>query len=254
MRPIVVQKQDETQTVVKSGADAARARGHHRLRAAHRRQPRLPSAAPTAPRGAPAAQRATPRGQRAAGAAARNGSSGGGSEANRDRNERLLPLHPPADRHLPAWRRGDAGRRARLLVAAGLGAAAGRFPHHPGHHAVAGRQSRHHRLAGDRAARAPVRPDPGAADHDLVEFVRHQPGHAAIRSQPRHRRRRAGRAVGDQRRRLDAAAQPALPAALFEGEPGRRADHHAGAHLADHRPARRSATWPTPSWRRGCRK
>ena len=38
MRPIVVQKQDETQTVVKSGLDAARARGHHRLRPAHRRQ------------------------------------------------------------------------------------------------------------------------------------------------------------------------------------------------------------------------
>ena len=43
--------------------------------------------------------------------------------------------------------------------------------------------------------------DPGAADDDLVEFVRHQPGHAAVRPQSRHRRRRAGRAVGDQRRR-----------------------------------------------------
>ena len=73
---------------------------------------------------------------------------------------------------------------------------------------------------------------------DLGEFVRHQPGDAAIRSQPRHRCRRAGRAIGDQCRRLDAAAQPALPAALFQSESGRRADHHAGAHLADHRPAR----------------
>ncbi len=35
-------------------------------------------------------------------------------------------------------------------------------------------------------------------------------------------------------RRLDAAAQPPLPADLFQGEPGRRADHHAGADLADH--------------------
>ena len=153
-------------------------------------------------------------------------------------NERLRPLHPPADRDLAARRRGDAGRRARLLVAAGLGAAAGRFPDHPGDDAAAGRQSRHHRLAGDGAAGAAVRPDPRAADHDLVELLRHQPDHAAVRSQPRHRRRRAGRAVGDQCRRLDAAAQPSLSADLFQGESGRRADHHAGAHLADYRPAR----------------
>ena len=85
---------------------------------------------------------------------------------------------------------------------------------------------------------AAVRPDPGYAGDDLGEFVRHQPGHAAIRLEPRHRRCRAGRAVGDQRRRLHAAAQPALPAALFESKPGRRADHHAGAHVAKHRPAR----------------
>ena len=38
MRPIVVQKQDETQTVVKSGCRRRRTRGHHRLRPAHRRQ------------------------------------------------------------------------------------------------------------------------------------------------------------------------------------------------------------------------
>ena len=97
-------------------------------------------------------------------------------------NERFLPIHSPADRHLLAWHRGDAGWRARLLVAAGFGAAAGGFPHHPGHHPVARRQPRHHRLAGDRAAGAAVRPDPGAAGDDLGEFVRHQPGHAAIRS------------------------------------------------------------------------
>ena len=60
---------------------------------------------------------------------------------------------------------------------------------------------------------------PALADHDLVEFVRHQPDHAAIRPQPRHRRRRAGRAVGDQRRRLDAAAQPALSAGLLKVNP-----------------------------------
>ena len=154
------------------------------------------------------------------------------------RNERLHALHPAADRHLAAGFRGDAGRLARLLVAAGLVAAAGRLPDHPGHHPAAGREPRHHRRAGDGAARAAVRPDPLAVDDDVVELVRHQPGHAAVRSRPRHRRRRAGRAGGDQRRRLDAAAQPALSADLFEGESGRRADHHAGADLADHLAAR----------------
>ena len=38
MRPIVVQKQDETQTVVKSGLEPPRARRHHRLRPPDRRQ------------------------------------------------------------------------------------------------------------------------------------------------------------------------------------------------------------------------
>jgi multidrug efflux pump len=34
-----------------------------------------------------------------------------------------------------------------------------------------------------------------------------------------------------------AAAQPALPAALLEGEPGGRADHHISAYVAEHRSA-----------------
>ena len=120
------------------------------------------------------------------------------------------------------------------LLAAGLLAAAGRFPDHPGDHPASGRQPRHHGVAGDGAARAQFGQIPVAAGHDLVELVRDQPDHAAVRAQPRHRRRRAGRAGGDQCRRLDAAAQPALPAGLLQGEPGRRADRDAGAHLAHH--------------------
>ena len=73
------------------------------------------------------------------------------------RNERLLSLHQAADRHLAAGLCRDAGRRARLLVAAGLVAAAGRFPDHPGHDAAARRQPRDHRQPRDRAARAPAR-------------------------------------------------------------------------------------------------
>ena len=64
------------------------------------------------------------------------------------------------------------------------------FPTHPGHHATARRQSRHHGVAGDGAARAQVRADPVARADDVVEFVRRQPDHAAVRSRPRHRRRR----------------------------------------------------------------
>src|SRR6185437_5928284 len=75
-------------------------------------------------------------------------------------NERFLSIHSPADRHLLAWHRGDAGRRARLLVAAGFGVAAGGFSDHSGHHSVARSQPRHHRRAGNGAARTAVRPDP----------------------------------------------------------------------------------------------
>ena len=73
------------------------------------------------------------------------------------RNERLLSLHQAAHRHLAAGLCRDAGRRARLLVAAGLVAAAGRFPDHPGHDAVARRQPRYDRQPRHRAAGAPAR-------------------------------------------------------------------------------------------------
>ena len=47
------------------------------------------------------------------------------------------------------------------------------------------------------------------------------------------RRRRAGGAGGDQRGRHLPAARPAEPADLQQGQSGRRADPHAGAHLGD---------------------
>ena len=46
------------------------------------------------------------------------------------------------------------------------------------------------------------------------------------------------------------AHRPAQPADLQQGEPGRRADPDAGAHLRHHAAATRSKTWPTPTWRR----
>ena len=195
----------------KERCGAERARGHHRIRPPHRRQQSFDRQRQRAGRRRKARGHATDSKRQRAAATIRGRTRS---------NERIVPIHSPADRHFPARRRGDAGRIPRLLVAAGFCAAASRFPNHSGHHATARCQSRHHRRAGDRTAGAAIRPDPGTADHDVVELVRHQPGHAAIRPQSRHRRCRAGRAVGDQCRRLHAAAQPALPAALFEGEPG----------------------------------
>ena len=76
-------------------------------------------------------------------------------------------IHRP-DRHVSARPCGAAGRDSRLLVAAGLVAAAGRFPDHPGHDAAAGRQPRNDGQPRHGPARAPVRADPVAGDHDVV--------------------------------------------------------------------------------------
>src|ERR1044071_7033618 len=105
--------------------------------------------------------------------------NGSGATTRRDRtrsNERILAIYSPADRHFAARRRGDAGWIPGLLVAADIGLAAGRFPDHPGPHPPPRSQSGYHRRARARAAGAAIRPDPVAADDDLVEFVRHQSG------------------------------------------------------------------------------
>ena len=144
-------------------------------------------------------------------------------------HERLRTLHPPADRDLAARHRAPDRRRARLFRAAGLGAAAGRLPDRAGDDAVAGREPRRDRLADHGAAGAAARPDPVAVVDELDELVRRQPDFAAVRSQPRHRRRDPGRAGRDQRRGRRAAANAALSAGLRQGEPGGCAGHDAGA-------------------------
>ena len=57
------------------------------------------------------------------------------------------------------------------------------------------------------------------------------PHHAAIRPRPRHRRRGARRAGGDQRRARRPAGEPAQQPDLPQGQPGRRADPDPGADL-----------------------
>ena len=107
------------------------------------------------------------------------------------------------------------------------------FPDDPGHDAAAWRQSRHDGRARHRAAGAPARADPVPELDDLVLVLRPQRGDAAVLARPRHRRRRAGCPGCDQRRRVDAAEEPAVPAGLFQGEPGRHRRDRAGANLED---------------------
>ena len=64
---------------------------------------------------------------------------------------------------------------------------------------------------------------PALSAMTVDEFVRRQPDFAAVRSQPRHRRRYPGRAGGDQRRRRRAAENAAVSADLRQGQSRRRA-------------------------------
>src|SRR5262245_5814288 len=112
---------------------------------------------------------------------------GSGVAARRDRahsNERIVAIYSPADCDLPSRRRGDVGWFPWLLVAPCFRLAAGRLPDDPGDHATAGRQSGYDSFAGDRSTGAAVWADPGVADDDIVEFLRHRPGDAAVRPQP----------------------------------------------------------------------
>ena len=72
---------------------------------------------------------------------------------------------------------------------------------------------------------------------DVTEMTSDQFGRpgahrAAVRPGPRHQRRRARRAGGDQRRARRPADQPAQQPDLSQGEPGRRAGADPGADLA----------------------
>ena len=120
-------------------------------------------------------------------------------------DEHLGSLHPPADRHVAVDGGAGAGRHRGLSAVAGGAAAAGRFPDHPGQRHGARRQPRNHGRHRRHAARAPVRPDRRRRADELGELARLDRDHVAIRSQPQHRRRRAGRAGRDHRGRIEPA-------------------------------------------------
>ena len=77
----------------------------------------------------------------------------------------------------------------------------------------------------------------GVTEMTSTSYARLDADHAAVRSEPRHRRRRARRAGGDQRRARPAAGEPAEQSDLSQGQSGRRADHDPGADLG-HRTTR----------------
>ena len=143
------------------------------------------------------------------------------------RHEHLRAVHPPARRH-------DAARasallllgRARLPLPAGGAAAARRFPD----------DLRSARRCPARARRrwprrSPRRSSGGSAASPASPRSPRRARSARPRItlqfdlEPRRRRRRARRAGGDQRRaRGELPAEPAQPADLPQGQPGRRAD------------------------------
>ena len=150
-------------------------------------------------------------------AAAPGGGAASATRRGADADEPLDALHPPAGRHHAADARAGAGRRGRLLPAAGVAAAAGR----------SSRPSRSRRSMPGASPETmatsvatPLERHLGAIA-DVTEMTSHELGrldahHAAVRPQPRHRRRGARRAGGDQRgarRSADSAARPTRPTA-----------------------------------------
>ena len=142
-------------------------------------------------------------------------------------------VHPAAGRDLAADGGDHAGRHGRLSLSAALGAARGRLSDHPGADLLSRRQPRRDDLVGHRAARSAVRPDAGAQPDVVDQLGRGVGHHPAVQPRPQPRRRRAGGAGRDQRRRQSAAVRPAGAADLRQGQPGRRADPDPGADLED---------------------
>ena len=124
-------------------------------------------------------------------------------------NEHIRAFHCPAGGDDAADARHRACRRAGFFQIAGGAAAASRFSDDLGQRAASGREPQHGRHQRRRAARAPSRPDRRRHRDDLAERHRPDPHHAAIRPQPRHRRRGARRPGRDQCGARRPAGQPA---------------------------------------------
>ena len=138
----------------------------------------------------------------------------------------------------------------RLQAAAGFGSAGSGLPDHPGDHVLSRRQPGRDGVVGDRAARAAVRAGAGTAADDVDQLRRELRHHAAIQSEPEHRRGRAGSAAVDQRVRDVSAGGSADAADLRQDQSGRYADSDAGAHFRTRCRFRRWRIWRTRGWLR----
>ena len=142
-------------------------------------------------------------------------------------------LHPAPHRHHPAGAGTGAGRAGRLFPAAGRAASQYRHSHHRGQRQHAGRQPGDHVLQrGDAAGAASGRHRRGHRD-DLAQQRQQHPDRAAVRHQPRHRRRGARRAGRDQCGARRSAGGAALQSHLPQVQSGRFPDPDPGADLQD---------------------
>ena len=117
-----------------------------------------------------------------------------------------------------------AARHRGVSAAAGRAAAAGRLPDHQRVGAASRREPGHHGGDRRRAARAPVRADRRRHADDLDQHARLDLDHAAVRSQPQYRCRRAGRAGGDHGGGRQLPTDLPSPPTYRKVNPGRLAD------------------------------
>ena len=112
-------------------------------------------------------------------------------------HEHLGALHPPPGGDHPARHRADRGRRLRLSIPAGRGAARRRFSRRHGLRAASRRLARHHGELGGDAADQAVLADPGDRHDDREERPGLDLDRHPVRPQPRHRPGGGRRAGGD---------------------------------------------------------
>ena len=152
------------------------------------------------------------------------------------RHEPLRAVHPAAGCHHAADHRARARRARRLPVAPGFAAAAGRFPTISVSAALPGASPETMASSVATPLERQFGRIAGVTEMTSTSCSGLDEHHPAVRSQPRHRRRRARRAGGHQRRAQPAAGRTSQQSDLSQSEPGRRADPDPGADLGHHEP------------------
>ena len=150
-------------------------------------------------------------------------------------HEHFGNLYSSPHRHQPDHGGDRVVRRARLSFAPGQRPSQHRLPDAERQRLAARCRSGDDGLVGRESARASVHDHRRARFDDLVEQQRQHQHHAAVRSQPRSRQRRGGRADRDRGGDAAAAAGHALGAVVPQVQPGRPGDAPALAELEDGR-------------------